>query len=60
MEVREKRLRNRAIQEYLIKWKNVPIEDVTSENEHVLQQTDLELLVGKQFLAGETVMSPSK
>jgi hypothetical protein len=60
LEVREKRLRNRAIQEYLITWKNLPIEDATWENEQVLQHTTLELLVGKQFIAGETVMSPSK
>jgi hypothetical protein len=60
LEAREKKLRNRNIGEYLIKWKNFPIEDATWENKQVLQQTDLELLVGKQFLAGETVMSPSK
>ena len=60
MEVREKKLRNGAIREYLIKWKKFPIEDTTWENKHVLQHTDLELLVGNQFLARETVMSPSK
>jgi hypothetical protein len=47
------------IKEYLIKWKNFPIEDATWESEQVLQQTDSELLVGKQFPAGETVMFPS-
>jgi len=49
-----------ATREYLINWKNFPIEDATWENEQVIQQIDLELLVGTQFLAGDTVMSPSK
>jgi hypothetical protein len=31
LEVREKRLRNRSIKEYLIRWKNLPIEDATWE-----------------------------
>jgi hypothetical protein len=59
LEVREKRLRKRSIKEYLIRWKNLPIEDATWESEQVLQETGSELLVGKQFLAGETVMSPT-
>jgi hypothetical protein len=33
LEVREKRLRKRNIREYLIKWKDFPIEDATWENE---------------------------
>jgi hypothetical protein len=33
LEVREKRLRKRNIKEYLIKWKDFPIEDATWENE---------------------------
>ena len=48
-----------SIKEYLIKWKNLPIEDASWEGEHVLQHIDSELLVGKQFQAGETVRSPS-
>jgi hypothetical protein len=59
LEVREKRLRKRSIKEYLVKWKNLPIEDATWEGEQVLQETGSELFVGKQFLAGETVMSPT-
>jgi hypothetical protein len=59
LEVVEKRLRNRSIKEYLIKWKNLPIEDASWEGEHVLQHIYSELLVGKQFQAGETVRSPS-
>ena len=57
LEVREKKLRKRSIKEYLVKWKNLPIEDATWENEQVVRETGLELLEGKQFLAGETVMS---
>jgi hypothetical protein len=34
---REKRLRSRVIKEYLIKWKNLPEEDVAWESEHFLQ-----------------------
>jgi len=59
LEVREKRLRKRSIKEYLIRWKDLPIEDATWENEQVVRETCLELLEGKQFLAGETVMFPS-
>jgi hypothetical protein len=59
LEVREKKLRKRSIKEYLVKWKNLPIEDVTWEGEQIIQETGPELLVGKQFLAGETVMSPT-
>jgi hypothetical protein len=29
LEVREKRLRNKRIKEYMIRWKDLPIEDVT-------------------------------
>jgi hypothetical protein len=59
LEVREKRLRKRSIRKYLIKWKNLPIEDATWESEQVLQEKGSELLLGKQFLVGETVMSPT-
>jgi len=38
LEVREKRLRKRRFKEYLIKWKDLPIEDATWENEQVLQK----------------------
>jgi hypothetical protein len=59
LEVCEKKLHRRSIREYLIKWKDLPIEDDTWENEQVIRETGSELLVGKQFLAGETVMSPT-
>jgi hypothetical protein len=59
MEVREKKLRRRSIKEYLVKWKDLPIEDATWESEQVIQETSSELLVAKQFLEGETIMSPT-
>jgi hypothetical protein len=40
LEVREKKLRNINIKEYLIKWKNLPIEDASWEGEQVLQHID--------------------
>ena len=59
LEIREKRLRNRSIKEYLIRWKDLPIEDATWEQEHVVREAGLELLEDKQFQVGETVMSPT-
>jgi hypothetical protein len=59
LEVREKRLQNRSIKEYLIRWKDLPIEDATWEPEHVVREVGLEFLKDKQFQAGETVMSPT-
>ena len=59
LEVREKKLRKRSIKEYLVKWKNLPIEDATWEGEQMIRKTGPELLVGKQFLAWGTVMSPT-
>jgi hypothetical protein len=59
LEVRETRLRNRSVKEYLIRWKDLPIEDATWEQEHVVREAGLELLEDKQFQAGETIMSPT-
>jgi hypothetical protein len=59
IEVWEKRLKKRRIKEYLIKWKDLPIEDATWENEQVVRETGLKLLEENQFLAGDTVMSPT-
>jgi hypothetical protein len=39
--VREKRSRKMSIREYLIKWKDLPIEDATWENEQILQKAGL-------------------
>jgi hypothetical protein len=57
LETRERKLRNRSIKEYLIKWKNLPIEDATWEGEKILQHPGLQLLEDKQSQAGRTVMS---
>jgi hypothetical protein len=49
LEVREKRLRKRSIKEYLVKWKNLPIEDATWEGEHVLQEAGQNCLWDSNF-----------
>ena len=36
-ETRNRQLRNRSISEYLIKWKNLPTEDSTWEDENFIQ-----------------------
>ncbi len=59
LQVRERQLRNRVIREYLIKWKDLPIEDATWESEQVLQFPSLKLLEDKQIWAGRTVMFPT-
>ena len=56
--MRERKLRNRVIREYLVKWKELPMEDATWEGEQVLQHPSLQVLEDKQFQAGRTVMSP--
>ena len=38
IETRTKQLRNRAITEYLIQWKKLPVEDVTWEDESFIQK----------------------
>ena len=59
LDFREKKLRSRVIREYLIKWKNLPIEDATWESEEILQHPELRFLGDKKFPKGQTVMSPS-
>ena len=59
LKVRERNLRNRVIREYLVKWKDLHIEDATWEGEQVLQHLNLKLLEDKQSRAGITIMSPS-
>ena len=53
-ESRTRQLRNRSISEYLIKWKNLPTEDSTCEDENFIQK-NLELLKhrGQHFFEGE-------
>lgn len=55
---RERTLRNRVITEYLVRWKDLPIEDATWEGEAILQHPAFQLLEDKQFQEGRTVMSP--
>lgn len=50
--VHEKHLRNRSIREYLIQWKNLPLDDATWEGKQILQHPNLQLLVGKQHGEG--------
>jgi hypothetical protein len=59
LEIRERELRNKTIKEYLVKWKDFPIEDTTLEGEKVLQHLGLKLLVENQSWEGRTVMFPS-
>jgi hypothetical protein len=59
LETRVKQLRSIVIKEYLVKWKDFPIEDATWENERILQENGSGLLEGKQFPVGETIISPS-
>ena len=58
LQVRERKPRNRVVKEYLVKWKDLPIEDATWESEQVLQLPGLKLLEDKQIWAGRTLMSP--
>ena len=57
--MQERKLRNRVILEYLVKWKELPMEDATWEGEQVLQHPSLQLLEAKQSQAGRVVMSSS-
>lgn len=58
LDVRERTLRNKIVKEYLVKWRDLPDEDSTWENEQVLQHSGPNLLEDKQFQGGRTVMSP--
>ena len=59
LDTRERSLRRRTIKEYLVRWRNLPIEDATWEGEQILLHPSLQLLGDKQFRGGRTVMSPS-
>ena len=59
IEFSERNLRRRTIREYLVKWKDLLVEDATWESEEILQHSELRLLGDKQFQEGRTVMSPS-
>ena len=49
IETRERKLRKRAVREYLIHWKDLSYKDATWEGESILQHPALRLLEGKQF-----------
>lgn len=59
LEVREWKLRSTTINEYLVKWKDLLVENATWEGEDVLQKLGLKLLYEKQSRAKGIVMSPS-
>ena len=59
LDFREKQLRSHVIREYLIKWKDLPIEDATWESKEILQHPELRFLGNKKFPEGQIVMSPS-
>lgn len=59
LEFRKRHLRRSVIREFLIKWKDLPIEDATWESDSILQHPALSLLEDKQIQGGRTVMSPS-
>ena len=44
MDVWERKLRCGVIQEYLVKWKHMPVEDATWEGEKIKQHPNLQLL----------------
>jgi hypothetical protein len=41
LEVRESRLRKRVIREYLISWRDLPLEDAMWEIDHILQRVQI-------------------
>ena len=59
IQVQERKLRNKMIQEYLLKWKELPTEDATWEGEHILQHPSLQFLKEEKSQVGGTIMSSS-
>ena len=51
-EITEKRIQqqNMSILEYLIKWKNMPLESATWENEYIKKNPQLQALTENKFL----------
>ena len=60
LKTRERILRSITIKNYLVKWKDIPSEDATWEEENILKHTNLKLLEDKQSWVGRIVMSPFK
>ena len=57
-DTRIRQLRNRPISEYLIKWRKLPAEDSTCEDESFIQK-HLELLKRNTCLKGRGMLSPN-
>ena len=51
-DTRERQLQSRMVQEFLVRWKNLPHQDATWESEKILQHPSLQLLEEKQHFAG--------
>jgi hypothetical protein len=47
LKVCERKLRNRVIREYLIRWRDFPVEDAMWEGDQILQHPNLQLLEDK-------------
>ena len=47
LQVQERKLQNKVIQEYLVKWRELPMENATWEGTQVLQHPNLQLLEDK-------------
>eukprot|EP00253_Pinus_taeda_P002124 PITA_02124 len=52
IDTRERQLRRKTVREFLMRWKNLPNEDATWENEKILQHPSLQLLEDKQHFVG--------
>lgn len=48
LDMRKKRLRNKTIQEYLVKWKGLPTEDATWEGAEIEDHPNLKFLEEKK------------
>ena len=60
LQTKERRIRNKTIQEYLVLWKGLPSEDSTWENEQVLQHLEMHFLEDKKILGREDCNVPPK